>query len=96
MPNPNPAPTPEIRKRKTDIRLLDTTISIYSNSQKLANALAEISADMTVYHGAKLSQIMEAIYVQGKKDGAREMAGSIEVAMEKISYRNPGQPKKRR
>lgn len=88
--------TPTKQKRRTDIRLLNTTIAIYTNSQKVADALFEISHDMTVYHGAKLSQIMEAVYAQGKKDGAREMAELIDAAKEKISYRNPGQPRKRK
>jgi hypothetical protein len=28
---------------------------------------------MTLYHGVRLAQVLAAVYVQGKKDGAREV-----------------------
>lgn len=48
-------------KRRTDIQLLNTTISVYSG-KRVADALAEISVNMNLYQGVKLSQILEAVY----------------------------------
>jgi|HubBroStandDraft_2_1064218.scaffolds.fasta_scaffold109060_2 hypothetical protein len=82
-------------KRRTDIQLLNTTISVYSG-KRVADALAEISVNMNVYQGVKLSQILEAVYEQGKKDGARSVFEALDGVRATIPHRNPGQPKKRK
>ena len=95
--DPNPeAPKPIVKKsRRTLIPLLKTKIAIYAGS-KVADALAVVSGDMKIYQAVKLTQVLEAVYKQGKRDGAREVVEAIDAAKEKISYRNPGQPKKRK
>lgn len=95
MPDHNPAPPPVAKKRRTNIQLLNTTIAVYSG-KGVGDALAALTANMKVYEGIKLSQILDAVYQQGKKDGAREVVEGFEKMASKISYRNPGQPKKRK
>ncbi len=55
---------------------------------------------MTLYQGVKLSEILEAIYEQGKKDGARTAFETLKAktreAENLVPHRNPGQPKKKR
>lgn len=87
MSNPN--------YKRTDIQLLKMTIPVYA-SPKIAETLKEVSFDMNLYKGVKLSQLLEAIYVQGKKDGARDVFSQVDGLKGKISHRNPGQPRKRK
>lgn len=53
---------------------------------------------MTLYHGVRFAQILEAVYTQGQKDGARNVFGEldkkIKEAQKVIPHRNPGQPRK--
>jgi len=72
-------------------------VSIYA-SPKISKALSEITEEMDLYHGVRLNQIFEAVYTQGKKDGARDAFLELETKMKEaqkaIPHRNPGQPKK--
>jgi len=52
----------------------------------VSKALDEVTEDMTLYHGVRLGQVIEAVYKQGQKDGAKKA----------VPHRNPGQPKKNR
>lgn len=52
-------------------------VSIYSN-QRVLNALSEVQADLTLYKGVRLLQVMEAVYAQGKKDGREEALDAVE------------------
>lgn len=85
------------RNVKNVIPLGTQEISVYA-SPKVSKALDEITEDMTLYHGVRLSQILEAVYSQGQKDGARSVFDNIESkvieAKAEITHRNPGQPKK--
>jgi hypothetical protein len=74
---------------------LDKTIQVYA-SPKIAQTFKEVSFDMDLYKGVKLSQLLEAIYLQGKKDGARSVFAGLDVLKGQISHRNPGQPRKRK
>lgn len=69
-------------------------------SARVADALQEISDDMDLYQGVKLLQVMEAVYAQGKKDGALETFNTIDAgvaaAKKEIVHRPPGRPPKRR
>ncbi|QPC31691.1 hypothetical protein IS481_00445 [Caldimonas thermodepolymerans] len=53
---------------------------------------------MTLYHGVRLSQVLEAVYTQGKKDGARtafeELDKKIREVHKAVPHKNPGKPKK--
>lgn len=72
-------------------------VAVYA-SPKISKALSEITEEMTLYHGVRLNQIFEAIYNQGKKDGARdvftELDKKVKEAQKAIPHRNPGKPKK--
>ena len=61
---------------------------------RIAAALHDVTVDMTLYKGVKLGQVLEAVYNQGQKDGARKVKESFDHVMKAIPYRNPGQPKK--
>jgi hypothetical protein len=50
---------------------------------------------MDIYHGVRLSLIIDAVYKQGKTDGARDAYEAIQDAIAKVPYRNPGKPRKR-
>lgn len=80
---------------RTNIPLLKTTIPVYA-SPKIAETLKEVSLDLDLYKGVKLSQLLEAIYLQGKKDGARDLFDRVDVLKGVVPYRNPGQPQKRK
>lgn len=73
-------------------------IAIYT-SAKLARALEELAPRMTLYQGVRLSQLLEAAYWQGRKDGAKETfdAFDLRVAETKkaIPHLPPGRPKKK-
>jgi len=47
-------------------------IAAVYTSARVADALREITEDANLYHGVRLVQVMEAVYLQGRKDGARE------------------------
>jgi hypothetical protein len=51
---------------------------------------------MKLYKGVRLSQVLEAVYKQGMKDDARDVVHKLDDLKETISYRNPGQPKKKK
>ncbi len=78
---------------RTNIQLLNKTIPVYAG-KKVSEALVEITANMNVYHGVRFSQILEAVYVQGKKDGARDVFEKLDDVKRAIPHRNPGHPKK--
>jgi hypothetical protein len=68
-------------------------------SPRRADALEHIVKDMSLYDGVKLLDIMEAVYDQGRKDGARAVFEMVEAAVSavksEIPHRAPGRPKKR-
>lgn len=71
------------------------TVSVYFGT-RVANALKEVTEDMELYKGVRLSQLFQAVYEQGKKDGAREVKNSFDHMMTGIPHKNPGQPKKKK
>jgi hypothetical protein len=80
---------------KTLVPMSKSTVSVYAGV-KVAQALDEVTAEMTLYHGVRLGQLLEAVYQQGKKDGARGVRDSFETMMRDIPHLNPGQPKRKR
>jgi sulfate adenylyltransferase subunit 1 (EFTu-like GTPase family) len=72
-------------------------VKVYA-SPRVGDALKEITENMDIYHGVRLVQVLEAIYAQGLKDGARRVFEGIDkslVSVKKaIPYRPPGRPKK--
>jgi hypothetical protein len=73
-------------------------VPVYT-SPRVADALKEIRSRATLYEGVRLTQILEAVYLQGKKDGAREAFEETErrltEAKRRISHQRPGRPRKK-
>lgn len=73
-------------------------VAVYA-SPKVSDALSELIDDMSVYKGVRLSQVLEAVYEQGKKDGAADafgrIEGAVEAAQKAIPHRRPGRPRKK-
>ena len=73
-------------------------VTIYAGARVQA-ALADVTENMTLYKGVKLSQLLEAVYDQGKKDGARaafeKISDSLTQAEKQIPHRTPGRPRVR-
>lgn len=70
-------------------------VPVYANA-RVADALEELSADMGLYHGVRLGQVMEALYEQGRIDGRREVFTGVEQLKQRpeLRHRNPGRPRK--
>lgn len=83
------------RHQKIDINLPNQIVPVYAGA-KILNALREVSMDMNLYQGVKFSQVLEAVYKQGRKDGAREVFDLIGGLQKTIPHRNPGKPKKKK
>jgi hypothetical protein len=78
---------------KTLVPLPKGHVAVYFGKH-VAEALHEVTVDMTLYKGVRLGQLLQAVYEQGRKDGARAVKESFDKMMKVIPYRNPGQPKK--
>jgi hypothetical protein len=61
---------------KTLVPTSDGNIAVYAGV-RVANALREVTRDMDLYQGVKLTQLVEAVYQQGRKDGGTCSAGII-------------------
>ncbi|WP_130617423.1 hypothetical protein [Dyella amyloliquefaciens] len=87
------------RNKKNLIPIGDKDIPVYA-TPRVSKALDELTEDMTLYHGVRFIQVIEAVYKQGQKDGARNAFGELEKkikeAQKAIPHRNPGQPKKQK
>lgn len=85
------------RQVKNVIPLGTQEVSVYA-TPKVSKALDEITEDMNLYHGVRLAQVLEAVYIQGQKDGARNAIGTLEQAIadakKDVPHRNPGKPPK--
>lgn len=83
----------------TAIDLKSGAIKVYA-SAKVRAALQEVSEDMDLYKGVRLIEVLEAVYVQGRKDGANtaieKIEESVAAAKKLIPHRKPGRPKKRK
>jgi hypothetical protein len=78
---------------KTLIHLKGQAVAIYAG-RSVAEAFQKVSRDMGLYDGVRLTQFLEVLYEQGKKDGARAVFDRVDGLKAGISHRNPGQPKK--
>jgi len=81
--------------KRTDIELVTQTVPVYA-SPKVADALKEVSEDLTLYKGVRLAEVMEALFETGKKKGREEIFASIDGVKKLLPYRSPGQPRKKR
>jgi len=86
------------RNQKNVIKLHNKSIAVYA-SPKIAHALKDIVGEMPLYEGVKMIQLLEAVYDQGHKDGARKafevITGKVKEAEKAIPHRNPGKPPKK-
>ena len=85
--------------RTIKITIKGSSVSVFA-SARTADALTEIETDMSMYHGVRLHQVLEAVYKQGHKDGARdafeEVDKSLGAVKKLIPHRRPGRPRTRR
>jgi hypothetical protein len=69
-------------------------LTLYAGS-KVSSALHEVTTELDLYQGVRLSEVMEAIYEQGLKNGRREVIEQFDhQIMKKVNYLPPGRPKK--
>ena len=80
----------ELKKRQTEVPIF--------TSAAIANAFERLFEDVTLYEGVKRTQLLEAIYEQGRKDGARITFEAIDSAVRSlrttIPHQNPGRKRK--
>lgn len=88
--------------RRHDIDLPNFgTIPVYAHA-RVGRALDEVTEDMTVYTGARLLDVLEAVYKQGLKDGRAEVFEAVADSLDAVEKRgdlvhaNPGRPRKTR
>lgn len=86
------------RNKKNVLELGSGKIAVYA-SPRISDAMEEVVGDMTLYNGVRMLQVIEAAYVQGRKDGARSVFDDVEKRMKEsqklIPHKNPGKPKKK-
>jgi hypothetical protein len=77
----------------------DGEVAVYT-SARVADTLQTITANATLYEGVRLTQVLEAVYEQGKKDGARaafeQLDKGLAAAKKQVRHKRPGRPRKRR
>ena len=83
--------------KKVTVPAKTGNVLVYA-SPKVSDALKEVLQEMTLYKGVRLSQVIEAVYIQGKKDGAKNAFLTLDAkvleAKKKVPHKNPGRPKK--
>lgn len=81
------------------IHLANKTVTVYA-SPKIGQALQAVVGNLDLFHGVKLIQLLEAVYDQGTKDGARKaidaMSTRLDEVIRQVPHRNPGKPKSKR
>jgi hypothetical protein len=78
---------------KTLVPFAKGKVPIYAGT-RVSGALKTLG-EMNVFDGVKMLELIEAAYVQGKKDGARDVSKSFEKMMKAIPHQNPGRPNKK-
>jgi len=72
-------------------------LTLYAG-KKILTALEEVTVDMDLYKGVRLSEVMKAVYEQGLKDGRREIIEHVDAKnrelKSQVNYLPPGRPKK--
>lgn len=84
------------RRHEVDLPKLGK-IPVYAGV-KVGRALEEVTEDMDLYHGVRLSQVMEAIYEQGRRDGRAQVFDAADELKKRpdLPHRTPGRPRKKR
>lgn len=85
--------------RTISLQLSSTTSASVFTSPRTADALRAIIAKSSLYEGVRLAQILEAVYLQGKKDGAREAFAELDTRVAEVKrlvpHQRPGRPRKK-
>jgi hypothetical protein len=84
----------KLKYQKIDIDLANGPLSLYAGS-KILNAVTEVLADLNLYKGVRLAEVLSAVYEQGLKDGRREVVNQFESIKTSLNYLPPGRPKKK-
>ena len=79
--------------KKFDVQLSEGPLTLYA-SPSVLSALDEVTTDMTIYKGVRLSQVLKAAYEQGRKDGRREVIEQFDAIKKDTNYLPPGRPRK--
>lgn len=71
-------------------------VTVYAGV-RVVDALQEVTAELNLYQGVKLGQVLEAVYDQGLRDGRRQLFDEFDKLKQRpeLSHRNPGRPAKR-
>jgi len=81
---------------RIDVPLNKGKLTLYVG-RRVHAALLEVTTDMDLYRGARLGQVMAAVYEQGLKDGRREIIEQFEGKIrDKANYLPPGRPRHRK
>lgn len=72
------------------------TVPVYAGV-KIGRALDEVTEDMSFYHGVRLSEVMEAVYEQGRRDGRRQVFEASDELKKNpdLAHAKVGRPRKR-
>jgi hypothetical protein len=72
-------------------------VKVYAGA-RVADALEELTADMTLYDGVRFAQVAKALYEQGLDDGRRQVFEELDKLKERpeLKHRNPGRPRRSR
>lgn len=89
------SPAKKPRYVKTLVPLAEGSVAVYAGV-RVAHALRELTEGMDLYKGVRLADLLEAVYEQGKKDGARAVSESFRTMMKDIPHLNPGKPRRNR
>ncbi|MFY9903970.1 MAG: hypothetical protein WAK62_02415 [Terriglobales bacterium] len=85
--------------KKFNVHLSNGPLRLYASPKVLA-ALEEVTIEMDLYDGVRLSQVMKAVYEQGCKDGRKEIIekfqGQLDGVKKHTKYLGPGRPKKQK
>ena len=94
-------PTADRGPRRHDIDMPKLgTVPVYAGV-RVGRALDEVTEDMDLYHGVRLSQIMEAVYEQGRRDGRSEVFEAVAESTatlesrKDLAHRKVGRPRKK-
>lgn len=87
------------RYKKNIVPLGEKNVTVYA-SPRISAAIESLTEDMNLYQGVRFAQVLEAMYEQGKKDGARNAFRALEEKMREaetlVPHRNPGKPRRKR
>src|SRR5579871_4352829 len=94
-----PVPRRGYRTILLELPTARTTVPVRA-SARVADALDDITRDMSLYHGVRLLQVLEAVYNQGHKNGALAAFNAVDEetakAKARIQHRPVGRPRIRR